>query len=101
MTPSVKPDGFITQPSIVKPARSNVKRSGAARATSAFQSRFRSVIWRSRVPSDPHTKTSAGESGAVAEKAIIRPSALVVAPVTQRSPPVMRMAAPAPSARTR
>ncbi len=63
----------MIQASTVKPARSNVKRSGRARATDAFHSRLRSVRRRS-VPSGPHTNTSAGASGSLAVNASTAPS---------------------------
>ena len=59
---------------MVNPARSNRKRSGRDRATSAFHSRFRSVTWRSPVPSARHTKSSEGDMSSVATKAMSVPS---------------------------
>ena len=70
-----QPKGFMIQASTVMPARSKRKCSGRLSVTSPFQSRLRSVSRRSPPPSAPQTKTSAGESGSLAAKAMVPPVA--------------------------
>ena len=98
--PASKPNGLMIQASTVIPARSKWNRSGRLNVTSRFQSRLRSVMRFSPPPSAPQTKTSAGESGSLAAKAMVRPSRDTEKPLITRSPATIRVIGP-PSAGTR